>query len=143
MTTERDIAYENSTHWVLRKPDGFEVYRKDVTHSVRCARIGFKGDTGLTRAIQEADRRHAAVAEIPKVNETKRRLLLSKWRCQLDDLRDKVEQLEEQISEHDADTEHMESALVAVRYWLHDGLVLKQPIRDPRAILRIVEDAIQ
>ncbi len=51
------IVYENSTHWVKSIKSGFEIYRKGVTHSVRCAQIGFKGTQGINRAIKEADRR--------------------------------------------------------------------------------------
>ena len=58
MYTEKDIAYENASHWVLSLPNGaFEVYRKTITHSVRCAQIGYKGSKGLERAIQECERR--------------------------------------------------------------------------------------
>lgn len=55
---EQDIAYENPTHWVLRVKNGFEVYRIGITHSVRCAQIGYTGNEGLQRAIVIADRRH-------------------------------------------------------------------------------------
>lgn len=56
---ESDILYENPTHWVARSAKtGFEVYRKGITHSTRCASIGFEGDRGLQRAKAEADRRH-------------------------------------------------------------------------------------
>lgn len=61
---EADILYENATHWVARAPEGrkgFEVYRKGVTHSTRCAIIGFEGDKGLQRAKNEANRRHDAL----------------------------------------------------------------------------------
>lgn len=60
MTTEKEIAYENATHWVLdRGNKGFEVYRNESTHSVRCAVIGYTGNKGLQRAISEADKRNA------------------------------------------------------------------------------------
>ena len=62
MTQEKDIAYENATHWVLdRGSKGFEVYRNTSTHSVRCASIGYTGQQGLSRAIAEADQRDAAL----------------------------------------------------------------------------------
>lgn len=57
---EADILYENATHWVARAPKGwkgFEVYRKEITHSMRCAVVGFEGDPGFQRAKAEADRR--------------------------------------------------------------------------------------
>lgn len=60
MYTEKDIAYENGTHWVLAKGNaGYEVYRTTSTHSERRAIIGFTGVAGLRRAIVEADRRDA------------------------------------------------------------------------------------
>jgi hypothetical protein len=57
MTKEQDIAYEEGDYWVLRIPTGFEVYKNGITHSTRCARIGYKGDDGLQRAIAEIKRR--------------------------------------------------------------------------------------
>lgn len=153
MTTERDIAYENDTHWVLRKSAGFEVYRKGVTHSVRCAIIGFKGEKGLTRAKEEADKRHAALAAVPSLIETKRRLLLSKWGAlapSLDNGSDTFECLRNSL---DPDRRSMldeivtpdpalVEALETVRYWLLDALVHKRPVTDPRRILNIVENAL-
>lgn len=65
MYKESDIAYENATHWVLDKGKGwFEVYRKTVTHSVRCATFHFSNDASyaLIRAISDADRRDAKEA---------------------------------------------------------------------------------
>ena len=60
MLKEQDIAYENTSHWVLALPNGaFEVYKKTITHSVRCAQIGYKGQNGLNRAIAETNRRDA------------------------------------------------------------------------------------
>lgn len=58
MLTENKILYENPTHWVLDVGvNGFEVYRKTITHSIRVARIG--RSLGIERAISEADRRDA------------------------------------------------------------------------------------
>jgi hypothetical protein len=60
MYKESDIAYEKGPFWVLNlKAKGFEVYRTGITHSTRCARIGFTGAEGLKRAIAEIDRRIA------------------------------------------------------------------------------------
>jgi hypothetical protein len=56
---ESDIVYESGAHWVLRVKNGFEVYKNGVTHSTRCAIIGFKGAEGLERAKAECDRREA------------------------------------------------------------------------------------
>lgn len=57
MYRETDIAYEDGDYWVLRVPTGFEVYKVGITHSTRCAIIGFKGDKGLERAKLEIERR--------------------------------------------------------------------------------------
>ena len=55
---ESDILYENATHWVMAVPTGYEVYKTGLTHSVRCARIGWpKSDKGIARAVVEADKR--------------------------------------------------------------------------------------
>lgn len=54
---ENDILYENGDYWVCREHYGFAVYKTGITHSVRVASIGFKGDEGLQRAKAEADRR--------------------------------------------------------------------------------------
>jgi cytidylate kinase len=55
-----DVVHEQGAYWVLRVPTGFEVYRNTGTHSVRCARIGFKGAKGLQRAKDEIARREAS-----------------------------------------------------------------------------------
>ena len=57
MTKESDIAYEDGPFWVLQTPKGFEVYINGITHATRCARIGYKGEDGLKRAIAEVNRR--------------------------------------------------------------------------------------
>lgn len=54
----KDVVYETSKYWVLSKHEkGYEVYKIDGTHSIRCAIIGYKGQEGLERAIAEAKRR--------------------------------------------------------------------------------------
>jgi len=73
------------------------------------------------------------------MSELKRRLLLSKWRCQCDDLAEAKEQIESLESERDEYAEQLESVLVEVKYWLHCGLVHHQLVSDPRAILQKVE----
>ena len=58
--TETQIAYEKADYWVLKLGfKGFEVYRNGITHSTRCAVIGYQGEKGLSRAIAEIDRRLA------------------------------------------------------------------------------------
>lgn len=57
---ESDIAFESDHHWVLNLGSkGFEVYRNELTHSVRCAVIGFTGQKGLERAKAEIARRES------------------------------------------------------------------------------------
>lgn len=95
-------------------------------------------------------------------NETKRRLLLSKWRCELETLRDNAEQHKRDINERDdkigdleatvkeietdlelAREAHvdeiaaMESALVDVKYWMHAA-----QFRRSWPLLRKVEDLV-
>lgn len=53
----KDVVHETKNYWVLRVKNGFEVYKSGITHSVRCARIGWKGKEGLNKAIAECDRR--------------------------------------------------------------------------------------
>jgi hypothetical protein len=61
MYKESDIAYEKGSFWVLNLGSkGFEVYKIGITHSTRCAVIGFSGQIGLDRAIAEIDRRLTA-----------------------------------------------------------------------------------
>lgn len=55
--TEDDIVYERGDHWALRVLKGFWVLRAGLTHSTRCAVIGYIGEEGLRRAIAEVDRR--------------------------------------------------------------------------------------
>ena len=58
MFKESQIVYETHKYWVLDLGSkGFEVYRKTITHSERCARIGFTGTNGLDRAKLEIERR--------------------------------------------------------------------------------------
>ena len=55
---ESDIAYEKAPYWVLNVGSkGFEVYKTGITHSTRCAQIGYQGQKGLDRAILEINRR--------------------------------------------------------------------------------------
>lgn len=58
-----DIKYETDGYFVLAVgARGFEVYRKTSTHSERCAQIGFQGQRGLDRAIEECNRREGVDA---------------------------------------------------------------------------------
>lgn len=59
---EQDIKHETADFWVLDVGSkGFEVYRTGITHSTRCAQIGYRGDIGLQKAIAECERRQATI----------------------------------------------------------------------------------
>lgn len=75
-------------------------------------------------------------------NETKKRLLLSKWRAGLLSLREEVEGLQEKIDAYEWEASEQVETLELVKYWLHDGLVHHKLISNPREILRKVEDAL-
>jgi hypothetical protein len=52
------VLYEAGDFFVTPAPGkGYEVWRKTITHSVRCAQIGSDGPKWLERAKQEANRR--------------------------------------------------------------------------------------
>lgn len=53
----KDVMHESKYHWVLRVTGGYEVYRIGITHSTRCAQIGFTDNMGLLKAITECTRR--------------------------------------------------------------------------------------
>jgi hypothetical protein len=56
--TEKDIVFESGKYWVFdAKKKGFEVYKNGITHSTRCAQIGWNGQVGLDKAKQEIKRR--------------------------------------------------------------------------------------
>lgn len=58
MYKELDIAYEKGPYWVLNMGlKGFEIYKTGITHSTRCAVIGYQNQKGLDRSIAEIDRR--------------------------------------------------------------------------------------
>ena len=62
--TEKDILCEKGDYWAIKVNYGYDVYKNGITHSTRCARIGYKGKDGLDRVKKEIDRR------IEKDNET-------------------------------------------------------------------------
>lgn len=60
MLKESDIVYEKGDYWVMLTAKlTYEVYKTGITHSTRCAQIGYKGEVGLQRAKLEIDRRIA------------------------------------------------------------------------------------
>lgn len=68
-------------------------------------------------------------------HETKKRLLLSKWR-------EEQESGRENERECDCHVGDLEAALTDVRYWLLSGLVHHQLVSDPRQLLRKIEDVL-
>lgn len=99
--------------------------------------------------------------------ELKRRLILTKWRGELETLRDNAEQHKKDVNELtdelDLTKSHLKDAeddleaareahvdeirdltetLDAVRWWMHEPLVLQMPMRDPRVMLRRIEDVL-
>ena len=56
---EKDILFETPRHFVLAASHGFDVYRIGLTHSTRCAQIGYRDEEGLARAIAEIARRES------------------------------------------------------------------------------------
>ena len=52
-----DIKHETPNYWVLSVTNGYEVYKKGLTHSTRCAIIGYSNGAGLKRAIKECNKR--------------------------------------------------------------------------------------
>lgn len=53
----KDIVFESGKYLVLKTKHGFEVYKHGITHSTRCAIIGYKGHIGLDKAIREIQKR--------------------------------------------------------------------------------------
>lgn len=97
------------------------------------------------------------------MSETKRRLLISRWRAregvaaELEerikelrashmnleaDLEEANDSLEEAEAERDAYAADLEAALVDVKYWLHEGLVHGKLVSKPREMLRRIEDLV-
>jgi hypothetical protein len=76
------------------------------------------------------------------VSETKKRLLLSKWRGEVEELREKQADHEDELAGRDWQIEVLEATLESVKYWLHDGLVMHRLVSDPRQLLRKIEDTL-
>jgi len=57
---ESDILFEIGNYWVAKslKHKGYDVWRCGITHSTRCAQIGYEGEKGLERAKLEAIKRN-------------------------------------------------------------------------------------
>lgn len=55
------VLYEKKPFWVCAENGGFAVYETGITHSTRCAQIGYKGEEGFRKAIAEADKRAQAL----------------------------------------------------------------------------------
>jgi len=52
-----DVVYELGDYFAVKVKTGFEVYKNGVTHSTRCALIGWGGEKGKQKAINEINRR--------------------------------------------------------------------------------------
>jgi len=68
MTAEKLIVHESDHHWIRSVTkgkgsnySGFEVYHIGITHSTRCAQIGFTSKIGLDKAIKEVAKRESAM----------------------------------------------------------------------------------
>jgi hypothetical protein len=60
-----------------------------------------------------------------------------------DECKEAREKLEASMEEDAGTIADLTEALEAVKYWMLDVLVHKQPMRDPRAVLRMVEGALK
>lgn len=58
---ESDIVLEDGQYWVLKVPTGLDVFKVGVTHSTRCAQIGWPDDMpkAMGYARREIARRQA------------------------------------------------------------------------------------
>ena len=54
-----DIVVETDNHFAIRVKNGFEIYRRGLTHATRVAQIGWTGKEGLERTRKEIARREA------------------------------------------------------------------------------------
>jgi hypothetical protein len=54
-----DIVVGTDDHFAIRVKNGFEIYRRGLTHATRVAQIGFPGKEGLERVRKEIARREA------------------------------------------------------------------------------------
>lgn len=60
--------------------------------------------------------------------------------AELSKAHDRIDELKDQLN--DIAGEGLRGALEHVRDWLHDVLVLNRPMRDPRKVMRVVDDAL-
>ncbi len=60
MLKETDIVYELGAYWAMRaKKVGYDIFKVGITHSTRCAHVGYDGEVGLQKMKAEIDRRIA------------------------------------------------------------------------------------
>lgn len=58
MLKESIIVYESGQYWATpAKKKGFDIYKCGITHSTRCAQIGYEGEVGLQKVKDEIARR--------------------------------------------------------------------------------------
>ena len=53
----KDIVFELDNYFVLKAKHGFEIYKSGITHSIRCAIIGYEGQIGIDKSIREIQKR--------------------------------------------------------------------------------------
>lgn len=55
---ESDILFEQGDYWIRQVQTGYDVYKVGITHSTRCAQIGWPNtEYGFNRAKEEIARR--------------------------------------------------------------------------------------
>lgn len=60
MLKESDILLEVGAYWVMKaKKVGYDIFKAGITHSTRCAHIGYEGEVGLQKVKDEIARRIA------------------------------------------------------------------------------------
>jgi hypothetical protein len=84
---------------------------------------------------------HAKEADVAATLKEQVESLESNEAEEIEKLQDRIGELEDTLDDLCGDG--MRGALETVKYWLHDVLVLKRPMRImPREVLRIVEDVL-
>jgi hypothetical protein len=80
-------------------------------------------------------------------SEARRRAKIHKWHDHVADLRSELDEVRQSRDEAEQELEALDTALADALYvvkdWMHDVLVLGKPMRDPRAVLRTVERALE
>lgn len=88
----------------------------------------------MERLLNEVDSLNVAVGKLNEQDEEIERLKA--------DLEERDETIKELEAERDARDDDAYSVLEDVKYWLHDGLVHRRLVSDPRRMLRKIEDVL-